>query len=221
GCFKSEKQKGLKVVACDEDGNISKTTTNVVYKEVLQGTPLCLSDNVHRLILLQELKRSNKFASYDIIQKLMSNGLLEGDEIPNFPWLFNQKRRYASILQFYKRKFQAQDSQVMFSNLPHSHSLNCMDRETLERQSLPLKEGKEAVWDLWKVVKTTRPGWLLFLRFEDVLARHIQKDLLDFVNYYLLLVLCLMVLIHRCFTLSQRSPYAFEDSSGKWFDYWC
>ncbi|GJT48322.1 RNA-directed DNA polymerase, eukaryota, reverse transcriptase zinc-binding domain protein [Tanacetum coccineum] len=51
-----------------------------------------------------------------------------------------------AFLQFYKRKFQAQDSQVMFSNLPHSHSLNCMDRETLERQ-VTLEEIKEAVWD--------------------------------------------------------------------------
>ncbi|GJX04895.1 ATP-dependent DNA helicase PIF1-like protein [Tanacetum coccineum] len=30
-------KKGLKVVVFDPDGNISKTTTNVVYKEVLQG----------------------------------------------------------------------------------------------------------------------------------------------------------------------------------------
>ena len=29
-------KKGLKVVVCDQDGNVSKTTTNVVYKEVLQ-----------------------------------------------------------------------------------------------------------------------------------------------------------------------------------------
>ncbi|GKD08647.1 putative RNA-directed DNA polymerase, eukaryota, reverse transcriptase zinc-binding domain protein, partial [Tanacetum coccineum] len=34
----------------------------------------------------------------------------------------------------------------MFSNLPHSHSLNCMDRETLERQ-VTLEEIKEAIWD--------------------------------------------------------------------------
>ncbi|GJV04020.1 RNA-directed DNA polymerase, eukaryota, reverse transcriptase zinc-binding domain protein [Tanacetum coccineum] len=45
-----------------------------------------------------------------------------------------------AFLQFYKRKFQAQDSQVMFSNLPHSHSLNCMDRETLERQGTIQKD---------------------------------------------------------------------------------
>ena len=30
-------KQGLKVVVCDRDGNVCKTTTNVVYKEVLQG----------------------------------------------------------------------------------------------------------------------------------------------------------------------------------------
>ena len=30
-------KKGLKVVVSDADGNLSNTTTNVVYKEVLQG----------------------------------------------------------------------------------------------------------------------------------------------------------------------------------------
>nr|GEY15532.1 hypothetical protein [Tanacetum cinerariifolium] len=30
-------KRGLKVVVCDEEGNVSKTTTNVVYKEVLHG----------------------------------------------------------------------------------------------------------------------------------------------------------------------------------------
>jgi ATP-dependent exoDNAse (exonuclease V) alpha subunit len=30
-------KKGLKVVVCDNEGNISKNTTNVVYKEVLEG----------------------------------------------------------------------------------------------------------------------------------------------------------------------------------------
>nr|GEY99046.1 hypothetical protein [Tanacetum cinerariifolium]GEZ17871.1 hypothetical protein [Tanacetum cinerariifolium] len=30
-------KKGLKVVVCDQDGNISKTSTNAIYKEVLHG----------------------------------------------------------------------------------------------------------------------------------------------------------------------------------------
>ncbi|GJZ00427.1 RNA-directed DNA polymerase, eukaryota, reverse transcriptase zinc-binding domain protein, partial [Tanacetum coccineum] len=59
----------------------------------------------------------------------MINGIMvEGNWITN-PCLIKDV-----FLQFYKRNFQAQDTQVMFSILPHSHSLNCMDRETLERQ---------------------------------------------------------------------------------------
>lgn len=30
-------KQGLKVVICDQEGNVSKTTTNVVYREVLEG----------------------------------------------------------------------------------------------------------------------------------------------------------------------------------------
>ncbi|GKB85464.1 ATP-dependent DNA helicase PIF1-like protein [Tanacetum coccineum] len=30
-------KRGLKVVVCDDDGNVSKTTTNIVYKEVFHG----------------------------------------------------------------------------------------------------------------------------------------------------------------------------------------
>ncbi|GJS90623.1 hypothetical protein Tco_0773259 [Tanacetum coccineum] len=64
------------------------------------------------------------------------------------PWSWRKliQLRIGCLPSLLKRKFQAQDSQVMFSNLSHSHSLNCMDRETLERQ-VTLEEIKEAVWD--------------------------------------------------------------------------
>ncbi|GJW90607.1 putative ribonuclease H-like domain-containing protein [Tanacetum coccineum] len=131
------------------------STAELVSTAYLQG--LCnpnTSDNDHRLILLQEIEKIDKFASMDIIQKAHVKWDIEGDENSKFfHGLINQKRRNQMIngimvegnwitnpclikdafLQFYKRKFQAIDSQVMFSNLPHSHSLNCMDRETLER----------------------------------------------------------------------------------------
>ncbi|GJR71989.1 hypothetical protein Tco_0084354 [Tanacetum coccineum] len=51
-----------------------------------------------------------------------------------------------AFFQFYKDKFQAQDSQVLFSNLPHSHTLNTTDRDYLERL-VTLEEIKEVVWD--------------------------------------------------------------------------
>ncbi|GJX54108.1 putative RNA-directed DNA polymerase, eukaryota, reverse transcriptase zinc-binding domain protein [Tanacetum coccineum] len=160
------------------------------------------SDNDHRLILLQEIEKIDKFASMDIIQKAHVKWDIEGDENSKFfHGLINQKRRNQMIngimvegnwitnpclikdafLQFYKRKFQAQDSQVMFSNLPHSHSLNCMDRETLERQ-VTLEEIKEAVWDCGSS-KAPGPDGYSFA-FVKKYWGTIQKDLYDFVNLF-------------------------------------
>ncbi|GJS50907.1 RNA-directed DNA polymerase, eukaryota [Tanacetum coccineum] len=51
-----------------------------------------------------------------------------------------------AFFQFYKEKFQAQDSQVLFPNLPHSHTLNSTERDYLERM-VTLEEIKEAAWD--------------------------------------------------------------------------
>ncbi|GJV28719.1 RNA-directed DNA polymerase, eukaryota, reverse transcriptase zinc-binding domain protein [Tanacetum coccineum] len=106
----------------------------------------------------------------------MINGIMvEGNWITN-PCLIKD-----AFLQFYKRKFQAQDSQVMFSNLPHSHSLNCMDRETLERQ-VTLEEIKEAVWDCGSS-KAPGPDGYSFA-FVKKYWGTIQKDLYDFVNLF-------------------------------------
>ncbi|GKA66909.1 hypothetical protein Tco_0766717, partial [Tanacetum coccineum] len=93
-------ERNRKTVALEE--------INSIEKMIDEGSAMP-SDNDHRLILLQEIEKIDKFASMDIIQKA------------HVKW-------------------------VMFSNLPHSHSLNCMDRETLERQ-VTLEEIKEAVWD--------------------------------------------------------------------------
>ncbi|GKD16835.1 putative RNA-directed DNA polymerase, eukaryota, reverse transcriptase zinc-binding domain protein [Tanacetum coccineum] len=138
----------------------------------------------------------------DLIQKAHIKWDIEGDENSKFfHGLINQKRRNQMIngimvegnwitnpclikdafLQFYKRKFQAQDSQVMFSNLPHSHSLNCMDRETLERQ-VTLEEIKEAIWDCGSS-KAPGPDDYSFA-FVKKYWGTIQKDLYDFVNLF-------------------------------------
>ncbi|GJS75512.1 putative RNA-directed DNA polymerase, eukaryota, reverse transcriptase zinc-binding domain protein [Tanacetum coccineum] len=69
----------------------------------------------------------------------------------------------------------------MFSNLPHSHSLNCMDRETLERQ-VTLEEIKEAVWDC-RSSKAPGPDGYSFA-FVKKYQGTIQKDLYDFVNLF-------------------------------------
>ncbi|GKC06149.1 RNA-directed DNA polymerase, eukaryota, reverse transcriptase zinc-binding domain protein [Tanacetum coccineum] len=112
------------------------------------------SDTQNRLNLLHELEIIDKFASMDLIQKARVKWDIEGDENTKFfHGLINQKRRNQIIngimvegnwitdpslikdafFQFYKVKFQAQDFQVSFPNLPHSQTLNSMDRDYLER----------------------------------------------------------------------------------------
>ncbi|GKC63860.1 RNA-directed DNA polymerase, eukaryota, reverse transcriptase zinc-binding domain protein, partial [Tanacetum coccineum] len=68
-------------------------------------------------------------------------------------------------------------------NLPHSHShsLNCMDRETLERQ-VTLEEIKEAVWDCGSSKAPGPDGY--FFAFVKKYWGTIQKDLYDFVNLF-------------------------------------
>ncbi|GKD87358.1 ATP-dependent DNA helicase PIF1-like protein [Tanacetum coccineum] len=50
-------KRGLKVVVCDDESNVSKTTTNVVYKEVLheQKDTQCLFNAIEKIIKLQLL----------------------------------------------------------------------------------------------------------------------------------------------------------------------
>ncbi|GJZ86311.1 hypothetical protein Tco_0657921 [Tanacetum coccineum] len=69
----------------------------------------------------------------------------------------------------------------MFSNLSHSHSLNCMDRETLERQ-VTLEKIKDAVWDCGSS-KAPGPDDYSFA-FVKKYWGTIQKDLYDFVNLF-------------------------------------
>ncbi|GKB12868.1 RNA-directed DNA polymerase, eukaryota, reverse transcriptase zinc-binding domain protein [Tanacetum coccineum] len=125
------------------------------------------SDTENRLTLLHELEDIDKFASMDLIQKARVKWDIEGDKNSKFfHGLINQKRRNQIIngimvegiwitdpilikdafFQFYNDKFQAQDSQVLFPNLPHSHTLNTTDRGYLERL-VTLEKIKEAVWD--------------------------------------------------------------------------
>ncbi|GKC52415.1 RNA-directed DNA polymerase, eukaryota, reverse transcriptase zinc-binding domain protein [Tanacetum coccineum] len=186
-------ERNRKTVALEEINSIEKRI------DVGSAMP---SDNDHCLILLQEIEKIDKFASIDLIQKARVKWDIEGDENSKFfHGLINQKRQNKMIngimvegnwitnpclikddfLQFYKRKFQAQDTQVMFFNLSHSHSLNCMDRETLERQ-VTLEEIKEAVWDCGSS-KAPGPDGYSFA-FVKKYWGTIQKDLYDFVNLF-------------------------------------
>ncbi|GJT97616.1 hypothetical protein Tco_1093134 [Tanacetum coccineum] len=152
----------------------------------LMRDPLCLPTMI-TLILLQEIEKIDKFASMDIIQKAHVKWDIEGDENSKFfHGLINQKRRNQMIngimvegnwitnpclikdafLQFYKRKFQAQDSQTGY-----------------------LEEIKEAVWDCGSS-KAPGPDGYSFA-FVKKYWGTIQKDLYDFcLTYCCFFVLC-------------------------------
>ncbi|GJX91167.1 RNA-directed DNA polymerase, eukaryota, reverse transcriptase zinc-binding domain protein [Tanacetum coccineum] len=81
-----------------------------------------------------------------------SIGILVGWQYGDYKPQFDQR----CIFQFYKVKFQAQDSQVSFPNLPHSQTLNSMDRDYLER----------------------------LVTHEEIKEDIIKKDLHDFINSF-------------------------------------
>ncbi|GJW10716.1 RNA-directed DNA polymerase, eukaryota, reverse transcriptase zinc-binding domain protein [Tanacetum coccineum] len=96
-------------------------------------------------------------------------------------WITDPSLIKDAFFQFYKDKFQAQDSQVLFPNLPHSHTLNSTDRDYLERL-VTLEEIKEAVWDCGSS-KAPGPDGFSFAfvkKYWDI----IQKDLYDFINSF-------------------------------------
>ncbi|GJS91535.1 putative RNA-directed DNA polymerase, eukaryota, reverse transcriptase zinc-binding domain protein [Tanacetum coccineum] len=86
-----------------------------------------------------------------------------------------------AFFQFYKDKFQAQDSQVLFPNLPHSHTLNTTDRDYLERL-VTLEEIKEAVWDCGSSKAPVLDGFSFAFvkKYWDI----IQKNMFDFINSF-------------------------------------
>ncbi|GJW80269.1 putative RNA-directed DNA polymerase, eukaryota, reverse transcriptase zinc-binding domain protein [Tanacetum coccineum] len=160
------------------------------------------SDTENRLNLLHELEIIDKFASMDLIQKARVKWDIERDENTKFfHGLINQKRQNQMIndimvdgnwitdlslikdafFQFYKVKFQAQDSQVSFPSLPHSQTLNSIDRDYLERL-VTHEEIKEAVWDC-DSSKAPGPDGFSFAfvkKYWDI----IKKDLHDFINSF-------------------------------------
>ncbi|GJV84388.1 RNA-directed DNA polymerase, eukaryota [Tanacetum coccineum] len=96
-------------------------------------------------------------------------------------WITDPSLIKDAFFQFYKDKFQAQDSQVLFPNLPHSRSLNRTDRDYIERL-VTLEEIKEAVWDCGSS-KVPSPDGFSFdfvKKYWDI----IQKDLYDFINSF-------------------------------------
>ncbi|GJY99451.1 hypothetical protein Tco_0516881 [Tanacetum coccineum] len=95
------------------------------------------SDIENRLNILHELEIIDKFATMDLIRKARVKWDIEGDENTKFfHGLINQKRQNQMI----NVKFQAQDSQISFPDLPYSQTLNSMDRDYLERLDIIKKD---------------------------------------------------------------------------------
>ncbi|GJV39574.1 RNA-directed DNA polymerase, eukaryota, reverse transcriptase zinc-binding domain protein [Tanacetum coccineum] len=133
------------------------------------------SDTENRLKLLHELKDIDKFALMDLIQKARVKWDIEGDENSKlFHGLINQKWQNQMINGI-------MDSQVLFPNLPHSHTLNTMDQDYLDRL-VTLEEIKEAVWDCGSS-KAPGPDGFSFA-FVKKYCYIIQKDMFDFVNSF-------------------------------------
>ncbi|GJV92737.1 hypothetical protein Tco_1540550, partial [Tanacetum coccineum] len=106
----------------------------------------------------------------------MINGIMvEGN------WITDPSLIKDAFFQFYKVKFQAQDSQVSFPNLPHSQTLNSMDRDYLERL-VTHEKIKEAVWDFGssKAPGPDRFSFAFVKKYWDI----IKKDLHDFINSF-------------------------------------
>ncbi|GJR41081.1 RNA-directed DNA polymerase, eukaryota [Tanacetum coccineum] len=125
------------------------------------------SNRDKRIKLLQDIDKLDKLVALDLIQKAHIKWDIEGDENSKFfHGMINNKRRSQAItgilhdevwisdpllikeafLKYYKEKFQAHNSQVVFSPMIHSTSLTSLDRDSLET-NFSLDEIKTAFWD--------------------------------------------------------------------------
>ncbi|GJZ45992.1 putative RNA-directed DNA polymerase, eukaryota, reverse transcriptase zinc-binding domain protein [Tanacetum coccineum] len=141
--------------------------------------------------------------AHDLIQKAHIMWDIKGDENSKFfNGIINQKRRSQFItgimhdgtwitdppqikdafLNFFKEKFQAHDSPIIFSPLVHSTGLCLNDRDFLETR-VTLKEVKIAVWD-YGSNKSPGPDGFSFAfvkKYWDLL----KKDIFKFVDSFL------------------------------------
>ncbi|GKB01693.1 hypothetical protein Tco_0829737, partial [Tanacetum coccineum] len=125
------------------------------------------SDSEKRIKLLQDIDKLDNLEALDLIQKARIKWDIEGDKNSKyFHEIINSKRRTQAItgilhdgawitepplikdvfLNYYKDKFQAHDSQVVFSPITNSSTLCHLDRDFLESH-ISLEEVKKAVWE--------------------------------------------------------------------------
>ncbi|GJT51648.1 putative RNA-directed DNA polymerase, eukaryota, reverse transcriptase zinc-binding domain protein, partial [Tanacetum coccineum] len=148
------------------------------------------------------LKQLDKLEAFDLIQKAHIKWDIEGDKNSKFfHGMINNKRRSQAItgilhdgvrisdpllikeafLNYYKEKFQAHDSQVVFSPMIHSTSLTFLDRDSLETH-ISLDKIKAAIWDCGSN-KSPGPDGFSFAfikKYWDL----IKTDIFEFVNSF-------------------------------------
>ncbi|GKA17777.1 putative RNA-directed DNA polymerase, eukaryota, reverse transcriptase zinc-binding domain protein [Tanacetum coccineum] len=159
----------------------------------------------NRIKLLQDLDNLDNLEARDLIQKAHIKWDIEGDENSKFfhgiiiqnrrsqsitgvmhdgTWISDPSQIKDTFLNFFKDKFQVQDSQINFSPLVHSTGLCPNDRDLLET-SVSLEEVKIVVWDCGSNKAPGPDGFsVAFIKkYWDLL----KKDIFEFVDSFLAL----------------------------------
>ncbi|GJU32050.1 RNA-directed DNA polymerase, eukaryota [Tanacetum coccineum] len=161
-----------------------------------------ISDREKRIKLLQDIDKLDNLEALDLIQKARIKWDIEGDENSKyFHGIINSKRRTQAIagifhdgdwitdppliknvfLHYYKDKFQAHDSQVIFSPITNSSTHYQPDRDFLESH-ISLDEVTKAVWECGSNKAPGLDGFsfAFIKKYWDL----IKMDIFEFVNSF-------------------------------------
>ncbi|GJX33088.1 putative RNA-directed DNA polymerase, eukaryota, reverse transcriptase zinc-binding domain protein [Tanacetum coccineum] len=185
------------------DGRIlrSHDKSRYIEKKIDDGLA-SYSDRDKQIKLLQDIDKLDQLEALDLIQKDHIKWDVEGDENSKlFYGMINNKRRSQAItgilheevwisdpllikeafLNYYKEKFQAYNSQVVFSLMIHSTSLTSLDRDSLETH-FSLDEIKTPIWDCGSNKAPAPDGFSFSFikKYWDI----IKTDIFEFVNSF-------------------------------------
>ncbi|GJT45806.1 putative RNA-directed DNA polymerase, eukaryota, reverse transcriptase zinc-binding domain protein [Tanacetum coccineum] len=171
-------------------------------KKKIDDGSASISDCEKRINLLQDIEKLDNLEALDLIQKARIKWDIEGDENSKyFNGIINSKRRTRAIvgilhdgdwitepplikdvfLNYYKDKFQAHDSHVIFTSIANSPTLCHHDRDFLESHIL-LDEVKKIVWECGSN-KAPGPDGFSFAfikKYWDLM----KMDIFEFVNSF-------------------------------------
>nr|GEX60032.1 RNA-directed DNA polymerase, eukaryota, reverse transcriptase zinc-binding domain protein [Tanacetum cinerariifolium] len=174
---------------------------HAIEKKIDDGSA-SISDHEKRIKLLQDIDKLENLEALDLIQKAHIKWDIEGDENSKFfHGIINSKKRTQTIacishdgvwitepplikdvfLNYYKDKFQAHDSQVIFTPISNSPILCHHDRDFLESH-ISLDEVKNAVWECGSN-KAPGPDGFSFAfikKYWDLM----KMDIFEFVNSF-------------------------------------